>query len=52
MLNLATGTELEKAVYWMYHNGLTSYTGEEFLPTKNATRQEAAKFIGQLYTVL
>ena len=52
LASLESWTELEKAVYWMYQNGLTSYMGDDFLPKQYATRQEAAKFIWQLYKVL
>lgn len=51
--NLQTGTELEKAIYWMYRNGLTSFnTLSGYRPYDKVTREESAKLIWQLYHVL
>lgn len=48
-----TWTEFEQALAWMYENGLTSYgTKTGYRPTDFLTRQEAAKIVGQAYTVL
>ena len=45
--------EFDKALYWMFMNGLTKYdTAEDFRPYDNLTREESAKMIGQLYSQL
>jgi hypothetical protein len=50
---LGSGTELEKAIYWMYTNGLTMYnTALTYRPNDLLTREEAAKLMGQLFDVL
>ena len=50
---LGSWTELEKAIYWMYENGLTMYdTTSSYRPNDLVTREEAAKLIGQLFEVL
>ncbi|GHW02551.1 hypothetical protein AGMMS50249_3370 [candidate division SR1 bacterium] len=51
--NLQTGTELEQAIYRMYHNGLTMYDDDiTYRPNDPVTREEAAKLIGQLFQTL
>lgn len=46
-------TELEKALYRMYQNGLTKYdTLEGYRPDDFLLREEATKIIGQAYHVL
>ena len=46
-------TELEKALYRMYQNGLTKYdTLEGYRPDDFLLREEATKIIGQTYHVL
>lgn len=48
-----TGTEFEQALAWMYDNGLTMYNNEiEYRPDDGLLREEAAKIIGQAFTVL
>ncbi len=48
-----TGTEFEQALAWMYDNGLTMYDNEiEYRPDDGLLREEAAKIIGQAFTVL
>lgn len=50
---LLTGDEFDKALYWMYKNWLTMYNNsEDFRPYDNLTREESAKIVGQLYSVL
>jgi len=50
---LLTWDEFDKALYWMYMNWLTKYNNiKEFRPYDNLTREESAKMIGQLYTIL
>ena len=50
---LLTWDEFDRALYWMYMNWLTKYNNsEEFRPYDNLTREESAKMIGQLYSVL
>lgn len=50
---LGTWTELEKAIYWMYTNGLTMYTTTtSYRPNDLLTREEAAKLMWQLFEVL
>ena len=50
---LLTWDEFDKALYWMYMNGLTKYNNaEEFRPYDKLTREESAKMIGQLYNIL
>jgi len=50
---LLTWDEFDKALYWMYKNWLTKYNNaEEFRPYDKLTREESAKMIGQLYSVL
>ena len=50
---LLTWDEFDRALYRMYMNWLTKYdNAEEFRPYDNLTREESAKMIGQLYSVL
>ena len=50
---LLTWDEFDRALYRMYANWLTKYNNsDEFRPHDNLTREESAKMIGQLYTVL
>lgn len=50
---LQGGTELEKAIYRMHKNGLTSYdTIETYRAKDPLTREEAAKIITQAYIKL
>lgn len=50
---LLTWDEFDKALYRMYKNWLTKYdNAEEFRPYDKLTREESAKMIGQLYSVL
>ena len=50
---LLSWDEFDKALYWMYMNWLTKYNNtEEFRPYDKLTREESAKMIGQLYSVL
>lgn len=50
---LLTWDEFDKALYRMYMNWLTKYdNAEEFRPYDKLTREESAKMIGQLYSVL
>ena len=52
-VELLTWDEFDRALYWMYMNWLTKYNNsEEFRPYDNLTREESAKMIGQLYSVL
>ena len=45
--------EFDRALYRMYMNWLTKYdNADEFRPYDNLTREESAKMIGQLYSVL
>jgi len=45
--------EFDRALYRMYMNWLTKYdNANEFRPYDNLTREESAKMIGQLYSVL
>ena len=45
--------EFDRALYRMYMNWLTKYdNSDEFRPYDNLTREESAKMIGQLYSVL
>ena len=47
------GTELDKAIYWMYQNGLTKYnTLPEYRPYDPLLREEASKIITQAYNIL
>ena len=47
------GTELDKAIYWMYQNGLTKYnTLPEYRPYDALLREEASKIITQAYNIL
>lgn len=44
---------MDKALYWMYQNGLTQYdTLQGYRPDDTLLREEAAKIIGQAYIVL
>ena len=48
-----TGTEFQQALAWMYANGLTKYDDEtEYRPNDGLLREEAAKIIGQAFSVL
>ena len=50
---LLTWDEFDRALYRMYMNWLTKYNNsDEFRPYDNLTREESAKMIGQLYSVL
>ena len=50
---ILTWDEFDRALYWMYINWLTKYdNAEDFRPYDNLTREESAKMIGQLYSVL
>ena len=50
---LLTWDEFDRALYRMYKNWLTRYdNSDEFRPYDNLTREESAKMIGQLYSVL
>lgn len=50
---IATGTEFEQALAWMYANGLTMYDNETaYRPNDGLLREEAAKIIGQAFVVL
>ena len=50
---LSTWNEFDKALYWMYKNWLTKYdNSEDFRPYDNLTREESAKMIWQLYSIL
>ena len=52
-LELEWGEEIDKALYWMFNNGLTKYdslTG--YRPDDPLLREEAAKIIGQAYIIL
>lgn len=50
---LLTWDEFDRALYRMYMNWLTKYdNADEFRPYDNLTREESAKMIGQLYSVL
>jgi len=52
-VELLTWDEFDKALYWMYMNWLTMYdNSEDFRPYDNLTREESAKIVGQLYSVL
>lgn len=45
--------EFDRALYRMYMNWVTKYdNADEFRPYDNLTREESAKMIGQLYSVL
>lgn len=51
--DLSTGTEFEKALAWMYANGLTKYdNATEYRPDDSLLREEAAKIIGQAFVSL
>lgn len=51
--NLEEGTEIEKAIYWMYQNWLTKYDNEtDYRPDDPLLREEAAKIVGQAYNIL
>lgn len=48
-----TGTELEKAISWMYANGLTKYDSlSGYRPQDPVLREESAKIIAQAYRIL
>ncbi|AHB41564.1 hypothetical protein P148_SR1C00001G0774 [candidate division SR1 bacterium RAAC1_SR1_1] len=48
-----TGTEFERALSWMYANGLTKYNKPtDYRMYDELTREEAAKMIAQAYIVL
>jgi len=50
---VTTGTEFQQALAWMYANGLTMYNNEtDYRPDDGLLREEAAKIIGQAFTVL
>ncbi len=50
---ILTWDEFDRALYWMYMNWLTKYNNsEEFRPYDNLTREESAKMIGQLYSIM
>ena len=50
---LLTWEEFDRALYRMYMNWLTKYNNsDEFRPFDSLTREESAKMIGQLYSVL
>ena len=50
---LLSWDEFDRALYRMYMNWLTKYdNADEFRPYDNLTREESAKMIGQLYSVL
>ena len=50
---LLTWDEFDRALYRMYMNWLTKYNNsDEFRPFDSLTREESAKMIGQLYSVL
>ena len=50
---LLTWDEFDRALYRMYMNWLTKYNNsEDFRPYDKLTREESAKMIGQLYSVL
>ena len=52
-VELLTWEEFDRALYRMYMNWLTKYNNsDEFRPHDNLTREESAKMIGQLYSVL
>ena len=52
-VELLTWDEFDRALYRMYMNWLTKYdNADEFRPYDNLTREESAKMIGQLYSVL
>lgn len=52
-MELKEGTELEKAIYWMYNNNLTQYDSlSGYRPQDPLLREEAAKIIGQAYDIL
>lgn len=52
-MELKEGTELEKAIYWMYNNNLTQYDSlSGYRPQDPLLREEAAKIIGQAYNIL
>ena len=43
---ITTGTEFEKALSWMYANGLTKYSNKtDYRADDGLTREEAAKII-------
>jgi len=53
ILSTTTGTEFQQALAWMYSNGLTKYDNEtEYRPEDGLLREEAAKIIGQAFTIL
>lgn len=52
-MELTQGSELEKAIYRMYQNGLTKYEKlSDYRPEDPLLREEAAKIIGQAYDIL
>ncbi len=52
-VELESGEEIDKALYWMYNNGLTKYDNlTDYRPDDPLLREEAAKIIGQAYIIL
>ena len=52
-VELQWGEEIDKALYWMFNNGLTKYDNlVDYRPDDPLLREEAAKIIGQAYIIL
>ena len=52
-LELEWWEEIDKALYWMFNNGLTKYDDlTSYRPDDPLLREEAAKIIGQAYIIL